>query len=484
MKKKDTNSFSSSDNVSIGNNSGRKDNKNTSSGVIHTMPDYYRNAELRKQTTVATAPSTSDKVVTPPTSNKQSKALIIILVFFILLAVMGVGGYFIYSNYQKNQAEETARLTALEEERQRQAALEAQRQAEEAQQQAQEDADAQLLESQAQQERDRQRIQDIHGMQVALEFYYDDQQSYPPFLPDQGTFSQDDKVYLDTIPQNPTPGGTEYLYSVNDGSEGYTLEFTLEVGMGDLKEGLNQVTEQRQLTTRGTIIARGPKSPSENDGTGYLISTDTDLDGVTDIEEAFYGTNPAEFDSDNDTYSDKQELINLYNPAGIAPIRLIESGIVQDYSSPVFDYMIYYPNTWNVKPLDATNTEVIFSSDTGEFIEVMVQDNAAGLSATEWFDKQNILPNVDLNQKAPTREGLVGIKSKDRRTVYFFEGDKVYIVIHNIGNKEEIDYDVTFEMMVRSFRLREPEVSDAAEESTPSNNNEGNTPEVSDENNL
>ena len=46
------------------------------------------------------------------------------------------------------------------------------------------------------------------------------------------------------------------------------------------------------------------------------ISVDSDNDGLSDIEEAAYGTDPNNPDSDGDTYPDGGEVANGYNPLG------------------------------------------------------------------------------------------------------------------------------------------------------------------------
>ena len=188
-----------------------------------------------------------------------------------------------------------------------------------------------------------------------------------------------------------------------------------------------------------------------------------------------YGTNKDVFDSDGDTYSDKQELVNLYNPAGNAPITLIESGVVKDYENPENNYLIHYPTNWTIQTTDDTKQETIFTSQSGEFIEVMVLDNEQGLEPTQWFEQQQLSSRIDEKQVIKTRSGLTGIKSIDRRTVYIFNGDKVYVIIHNTANKKQIDFDATFEMMTRSLRIqkiKEEPVEEQSEQGTTTTNNE------------
>lgn len=49
---------------------------------------------------------------------------------------------------------------------------------------------------------------------------------------------------------------------------------------------------------------------------GSLVVADLDNDGLSDEEEAFYGTDPQNPDSDGDGYKDGEEVKNGYNPLG------------------------------------------------------------------------------------------------------------------------------------------------------------------------
>jgi hypothetical protein len=180
-------------------------------------------------------------------------------------------------------------------------------------------------------------------------------------------------------------------------------------------------------------------------------SLDTDKDGLTDVEEALYGTNPTNPDTDGDGYTDGLELLNLYNPAGIAPQKLEETNLVKIYTDPTYKYSIFYPSPWTVRSLDQET--VMFTSSTGEFVEVLVQDNSQGLPLMDWYLKES--PGVSPAEvgTAATKSGLLGIRSPDGLTAYFSSGSKIYAITYNIGAMTELEYKSTFEMMIKSFKL-------------------------------
>lgn len=49
---------------------------------------------------------------------------------------------------------------------------------------------------------------------------------------------------------------------------------------------------------------------------------DTDGDGLLDVNEKRYGTNPKKFDTDRDGYGDNEEIINGYNPSGKGKLKI------------------------------------------------------------------------------------------------------------------------------------------------------------------
>lgn len=58
------------------------------------------------------------------------------------------------------------------------------------------------------------------------------------------------------------------------------------------------------------------KSLEESNGAPSAFMTDFDHDGLSDALELFYGTDPANPDTDNDTHLDGVEVEGGYNPAG------------------------------------------------------------------------------------------------------------------------------------------------------------------------
>lgn len=181
-------------------------------------------------------------------------------------------------------------------------------------------------------------------------------------------------------------------------------------------------------------------------------SKDSDNDGLTDVEELLYGTNPSNPDSDGDGYSDGAELKSLFNPLGGAGARLATSGIVNVYADPLFHYQVFYPSSWLVRSLDQSHKEVIFTSKTGELIEVLVQDNPDKFDNATWLVRQS--PGIDVSplMRVSTPLGQA-IMSQDQDTAYIARDDKIFIVTYTTADLAEANFQTTFAMMLASFSL-------------------------------
>ncbi len=180
------------------------------------------------------------------------------------------------------------------------------------------------------------------------------------------------------------------------------------------------------------------------------LSLDTDNDGLTDVEESLFSTDINKTDTDEDSYPDTLELINLYNPAGLAPQKIEETNLVKIYNNQIFKYFIFYPTSWSARALDATEREVLFTSTTGEFVQVIVDDNINRQPLLDWYLAE--APGA-IYSEISTKGGLRGIQSSDGLNTYFASRDKIYVISYNVGVKTELNYKTTFLMMVKSFKL-------------------------------
>lgn len=217
---------------------------------------------------------------------------------------------------------------------------------------------------------------------------------------------------------------------------------------GDVNENTNESVNKNINTTTTTNTA-SPLQVVTN-------AADKDRDGLTDEEEALYGTKVSLPDTDKDGFVDGTEVANLYSPLK-AEEKLKKSGMVVEYKNPAWNWSILYPTAWAADSVDGTQREVLFTSDTteGEFIEVLITDNPKKQTAAEWYvalyDDKPAAAFSEVNVA-----GLSGIVTSNGLTYYLASGDIILGLVYNVGTTTEAHFLTSFAMMVKSFTFTPP----------------------------
>jgi hypothetical protein len=181
-------------------------------------------------------------------------------------------------------------------------------------------------------------------------------------------------------------------------------------------------------------------------------SPDLDKDNLTDSAEELFSTDPSKPDTDEDTYNDGHEVFYLYNPAGKEPQKLVDSGLVKDYNNPVFGYKLFYPATWAIGNVDESYRDVLFSTITGENVELRVFDRSPGQTFADWFAQW--APNEQYQNlvEFQTRFGESGKNRPDNLVYYFEDGIHVYVLVYHTTDSNVVNFRSAMVMMARSFR--------------------------------
>lgn len=175
---------------------------------------------------------------------------------------------------------------------------------------------------------------------------------------------------------------------------------------------------------------------------------DADRDSLTDAEEEIYGTGINKPDSDSDGFLDGQEVLAGYSPAG--PGKLLVSPLVKTFENTLQEYRILYPATWPARGTTNEQTEVLFTSETSEFIQVVTETNPTRMNIFDWYALQ--YPGVDPDDlPSRTVDGYPAVVASDGMTVTVGVGDLIYTISYNIGIREVANFATTFEMMIQSF---------------------------------
>lgn len=183
-------------------------------------------------------------------------------------------------------------------------------------------------------------------------------------------------------------------------------------------------------------------------------SIDTDNDGLSDVAEELFLTDLGVPDSDEDKYTDSHEIYNLYNPIGAEPRKLIDSDLVTEFINPTFEYKVYYPKNWAVGNVDESYQDVLFSTLTGESVEIRAIDKSvADTSFTDWFAKW--APNEKISDLVEFETVFKdkGWQRKDNLVYYFETPRRVYVMLYHTTDSNVVNFEMVIKMMARSFRL-------------------------------
>ncbi|MFH1111888.1 MAG: hypothetical protein V1712_02350 [Patescibacteria group bacterium] len=318
------------------------------------------------------------------------------------------------------------------------------------------------------QERDRQRFLDINLIKTALELYQADHSSSYPIKVNEVSLGANGAstlsaagfsdypqapLYLAKVPLDPsTDKGNAYAYSSSAGIN-YKLTFTLEQGVSNLSSGTHFLTADGFDGKMDKPVDES-KLPGDQEQSAIVpaMSLDSDGDLLTDVEEIIYQSAIDNSDSDNDGYVDGIEVKLGYNPVISEGAKLEGSNLVQRYTNSLFSYSILYPTIWQPQSSDELSSEVIFTGETGEFVQVVVQDNPEQKTAVDWY--LSYVPSLTMEEIPVIKIGdLTAVRSLDSLSIYLAVQDKLITINYNNGTHNTADYLSTFQMMYQSFKF-------------------------------
>lgn len=190
-------------------------------------------------------------------------------------------------------------------------------------------------------------------------------------------------------------------------------------------------------------------APSPDELPQFVPAVDSDHDGLTDLEEELYGTDKSKRDTDADGYTDGDEVANLYNPLQPGNARIYDSQLVTTYVNSQYYYNLVYPAAWQFKD---DGDLVIFQDKDGEFIQVLVVKDTQGYSdILDWYKANVSLDTTQLTKF--TIDGVPAIRTLDGYKAYFLYNGHIYSLIYNIGLRQDANFMVTFDMIIKSLSL-------------------------------
>ncbi len=232
--------------------------------------------------------------------------------------------------------------------------------------------------------------------------------------------------------------------------------FIILLAVGGLALAYSQGLFELSGTTTPTPTPTPVPEPTETkpvpEPAKPISGADTDSDGLTNVEELLYGTDFRNPDSDGDTFLDGNEVFHRFDPRGLAPSTLLDTGAVRVLESIELPFTMYYPTTWNPVSTPAS-MRVSFRSATGAGVNVLWQDKTSDTSLETWYQAQ--VDEVEINrlQATTTKEGYRALIGPDERVMYVEASLRVYTIIYDLGDAKSIEFLQTFKMMVNSFKL-------------------------------
>ncbi|MBU1907512.1 fibronectin type III domain-containing protein, partial [Patescibacteria group bacterium] len=179
---------------------------------------------------------------------------------------------------------------------------------------------------------------------------------------------------------------------------------------------------------------------------------DSDSDGITDLEETLFGTDVRNPDTDGDGFLDGNEVFHLYNPAGNAPVRLLDSALVKVESAPV-GYLLSIPTAWTITLNTVDGTRAVIDSKHGETFVLSVESNPDKKPIVDWYlEKYPEFTAADVLQYR-SKGGYTGIIGADILSTFIPWGDKVFVLTYDLNGEPFINYRTTYAMILNSLVL-------------------------------
>lgn len=193
-----------------------------------------------------------------------------------------------------------------------------------------------------------------------------------------------------------------------------------------------------------------PVEPAPLPSTPWPTPVDSDSDGLSDVEEHLYGTDPNKADTNDDGVLDFDLFMSYYNPAGSN--TLMAAGLIKEYAADDGSYRIFYPTSWT--PF-ASDSYVIFTNpkDDATFFVQTIADTE-GNSMLDWYMNTNPnVPSSELKQFS-TDSGLTCVRGPEMNIAYCDGHNFIYRISYHFPILGKGDFLATFYMMVTSLKVR------------------------------
>ncbi len=198
-------------------------------------------------------------------------------------------------------------------------------------------------------------------------------------------------------------------------------------------------------TTNTTEIpsAVAPPPPAPIEG------TDQDQDGLTDVEEALYGTSVTNPDTDGDGYSDGSEVTGLYDPTHAGASITQDAGVkVQSWNGHTF----LMPSAWTLSADQQDPSKAVIQTGSAATVTLEVRPNTAQLPLEQWLGTDAATATF-----LTTKNGLRAARHENGDVVYdLASGDTIIVVTYQLNGAPAYDFRASTELIAESLRVAAP----------------------------
>lgn len=377
---------------------------------IQVIPDKFYGAALKTKL----KPNPEQVVNKPQTSSKSKTGyLLIVLVIVVLVALLSVGGYYIYLNKDQFFSQKKSQTEVV-------------------QKQEPKPPQKPKITTPKTPENVKASASNANSITISWDDKSDNESA---FRIERKTLG--DSIYkrISDLPANSTvfqdksvQASTTYYYRI----------------IARNSAGESPVSKEVVITTPAPKVVKQIKLPP--------AGLDSDSDGISDLEEDLFKANIHNPDTDGDGFLDGNEVFNLYNPNGRAPAKLVESSTIKKISNEI-GWSMYIPTKWKYKLEKDDGTQASIESETGEIFKIIIKDNKNQLSVVDWFMQNNPEVQKEEIMQFTSKKGYHGIISPDLLTTYIPWENKIFAFQYNLMKKPFINYRTVYSMMLNSLEL-------------------------------
>ncbi len=178
---------------------------------------------------------------------------------------------------------------------------------------------------------------------------------------------------------------------------------------------------------------------------------DRDLDRLSDKEEAIFLTHINNKDTDNDGFSDGEEVANLYSPTDPTQ-QLANSLAIKTYSDEAQSFSFLYPANWLVQTTVNANVLRVFE-DSGQYFSLELIEKTGDFES--WYKENAKTQDAFSELGVFEHPKYGGYETLNKNCIYLDLGDRVAVVLYDTREKAAY-FQTTFSMFARSFLFTKP----------------------------